>query len=238
MAIAFDNAADAGNNGGGGTLTFSYTMGSGSGGLLVALIQGDLTTDDISSVTYNGVNMTFGAKIAGDGASYRWIYCYYLPGPATGSNSLSVSSTSSHYLLAGLSSYTGVNATGQPDGSNTHDSGANQVITLTTSETITTDQSWQVLCAGNSSASGAHQTAGAGATIRTFDATFGIWTMFDSNGGLSPGSQSMTTNISSGVSIQHIILSFAPTGGGFDATTVVGPNALMNAGGFIGKVNV
>ena len=56
----FDNAADGGNNGGSTTsLIYSYTVGTNSNRLLLVNLIGDLSADDISSVTYAGAPINY-----------------------------------------------------------------------------------------------------------------------------------------------------------------------------------
>src|SRR6185437_7904588 len=59
FSIAFDNAANAGSNGGSGNFSTSYTGSSLTHGLLVVCIVGDTTTDSVTGVTYNSVSATF-----------------------------------------------------------------------------------------------------------------------------------------------------------------------------------
>ena len=84
----FDNAADGGNNGGSTTsLTYSYTVGTNSNRLLLVNLMGDVSVDDISSVTYAGVPMTLVNKV--QTPSDRWHYLYYLLSPSSGTNNCS-----------------------------------------------------------------------------------------------------------------------------------------------------
>ena len=82
--ITYDNSVDGGNNGGStASLTYSYTVGSGSNRLLVVNLIGDTSADDISSVTYGGTAMTLVGKV--QAPSNNWQYLYYLLNPSSGS---------------------------------------------------------------------------------------------------------------------------------------------------------
>jgi hypothetical protein len=213
-AVAFNAATDGGNNGGSSSsLTFAHTC-FGSDGLLIVALCGDTSADDISSVTYNGVGMTLLAKFnPGDTSNGRHSYFYYLLGPAAATNNVVVTAGSSHYLLAGASSYSGVNATGQPDAS-TSNTGSAQ---FTTSLTTIADNCWTMLTGFGFNSSGP-PIAGTGATRRTYEAAFGTWGIFDSNAAITPpGSYSMTCG-TTGNAGGHKMASFKPVGAAAPAT--------------------
>lgn len=218
MAIAFNAAADGGNNGGTtNSLTFSYTCSSGSNRLLLVAFLGDVISgnDDITGVTYNSVSMTQIAKITAGGANNRILYFYYQLNPSTGANNVVINCTNNHYLLAGAADYTGVSAL---DNSGTNP-GSGSIATLTTSVTPVAANCW-VMLADNSVDVGAGSrapVAGSGSTRRTFDAAFIDWAIFDSNAAVTGGSAySMTTKTPPGDgtnpcnTINHIIASFSP----------------------------
>lgn len=214
MPIAFDAATDGGNNGGASTsLTFSHAC-SGSDRLLIVIVAGDSFggADDVTGVTYGGVPMELVGKRA-PAASNRWNYLYLLENPASGANNVVVSASSTHYLLAGAASYTGAAQTGQPDASTTNDGGGS-VTSLTTSVTVVAADSWLV-CGENAYTGNNPPAAGTGTTRRTFDAPFGGWGLFDSNGAVAAGSRSLqTTRPESVNTITHVMASIAPAGGG------------------------
>lgn len=216
MSIAFNAAADLGNNGGTtNSLTASYTCGSGSNRLLVVGLVGDTDNgnDDITSVTYGGVAMTLAKKSASaTGGTLRYDYIYYLLNPASGANNVVINCTNNHFLLAVAADYTGVKQSGQPDATTTQTSGS-AVTSLTTSITTVADNCWAVLLEQQDK-TGATPTAGAGATRRTFGASFNQPALFDSGGAITPaGSYSMTTNYGIADLITHVIASFSPAGG-------------------------
>jgi hypothetical protein len=179
---------------------------------LVVGVLGDTTTDDVTGVTYAGNAMTFGTKLASGGTGNRWAYLYYQLNPASGANNVVVSASSSHYLGAGAADYTGIKLSAQPDATMTPHAGSGPLTTLTSSITTVANNSWAILLENGFSGGNAPPTAGTGVTRRAFDAAFGGWALFDSNGLITPaGSYSMTTNRSPGSdTIDHIALSFSP----------------------------
>lgn len=207
MAIAFDAATDGGNNGGSTTsITFSHTC-TGSDRLLIVAVIGDPTTDDVTGVTYNGVAMTQVGKQS-PAIGYRWAYLYHLEAPASGANNVVISAGSAHYLWGGAASYTGVNASGQPDQTATN-SGTGP--TLTTSITTVADNCWMMLMEGSYDADTGHPAAGTGSTRRKNDASFGAWGLFDNNAAITPaGANSMQTVRTGPVGLSHVAASFAP----------------------------
>lgn len=211
--IALDAASDGGNNGGTGTnLTWSHTC-TGSNRILFVGVVGDVITggvDDVSSITYNGAGMTLAAKRTVEGSSNRFIYLYYLIAPATGSNSVSVDFSSSHFILAGAISYTGAKQSAQPDATANSNAGSN-VTSWATSVTVVANNSWAIVVEQGFNSSNL-PAAGTGSTLRQVDAAFGTMAMFDSNGPLAAGSRSMTTTRTTAPTswISHVMVSFAP----------------------------
>ncbi len=222
MAISVDNDANLGDNGGTtASLTVPYTV-SGSNGLLVLCLIGDVIAgnDDISSVTYNGVAMTLVDKNitgfpSGSGPFARMQYLYYLLNPATGSNSLVVTAGSTHYLLACGISFNGVG---------TIDTSAKQWAPVVTDQTLTTgittglDNAWVVIGENGYNSDNSSPTTDGLITTR-FDvagATFGQPGIFhNAVKPLTPaGAYTFTTNRAVGnalgIPMCHILLSFGP----------------------------
>lgn len=209
MAIAFVSASDLGNANGASPFSASYTSGAGSDRLLIVVFDGDVATgaDDITGVTYAGVAMTLAAKKVGQINQNRNLYFYYLLNPASGSNTVVISYSGSHYILAGAANYTGI---GSLDATNTNFGFA--ATTLATSLTTVADNSWMMLASDGTD--GAHPAiAGAGSTRRAFDGTFGVWAFFDHNAAISPAaSTSMTVDYQGNAFAAQIAVSFAPVG--------------------------
>ena len=204
--ITYDNSGDGGNNGGTTTsLTYSYTVGSGSNRLLVVNLIGDTSADDISSVTYNGSAMTLLGKVRAP--SNNWQYLYYLLNPSSGSHNIVVTADSQHYLVSQAGSWYNVKQTSQPDAFTTN-TGAVTNTSMTTS--LTTVSTGALVVQGVWSYG--HLAAGQGATPIVTDAALDGAGLFVSSGSpvSPPGNVSMTT-ISDGTSAPGVIMaSFAP----------------------------
>jgi len=204
--ITYDNSADGGNNGGSTTsLTYPYTVGSGSNRLLVVNLIGDTSTDDISSVTYAGVAMTLLGKV--QGPANNWQYLYYLVNPPSGSNSIVVKAISPHYLISQAASWYNVNQAAQPDAFTTN-TAAVASTSITTS--LTTVATGALVVQGLWSYG--HLAAGAGATPILTDTAFDGAGIFVSSGSpVSPAGNVSMTTISDGASSTGVIMaSFAP----------------------------
>lgn len=112
--VTFDNKTSTTQDQMGGTsiTTFSYTMGSASGGaLLVPLIFGTLSVPTGLTVTYNGVSLT---AITGTNTGINAVctcsgVIYGMIGPATGANNIAISWTGAAEAHATVVSFTGVN---------------------------------------------------------------------------------------------------------------------------------
>lgn len=117
MAISFDNATIFPGNGNPGTTvqTFSsYTMGSGVNALLLVYVyyaKGSPAQSNISSITFNGVSMTFGFYYPVGGSSETF-QLYYLINPPPGAYDIVVTfdSNTTNYAVSAIS-YFGVDQT-------------------------------------------------------------------------------------------------------------------------------
>lgn len=111
MAIAFDTTTL------GGVGSSSWTHVCTGSNLFLAVVVQDTAggSNVISGVTYNGVSMTSnGTPTADSNGDKLWMF--YLINPASGSNTVSISYSSSGTFARGCSaSYTGVKQSGQPD---------------------------------------------------------------------------------------------------------------------------
>lgn len=156
--IAFDSSSGLVSNSG-TTHTFSHAC-SGNDRLLVvyAMVSASRT---ISSVTYNGVSMTFKQKSS---TSSQEVHVYYLIAPATGTNDVVVTIDSSSYCYPVAVSYTGVDQV-TPTGNSGWNNGSSPILTLTT----TVDDAWIV--AGVRDGNDGVSSAGASTTQRYSDQT-------------------------------------------------------------------
>jgi hypothetical protein len=205
--ITYDNSKDGGNNGGTtNSLTYAYTVGTGSSRLLLVNLVGDTVEDDISSVTYAGAAMTFLAKIQAP-SSNNWQYLYYLLNPASGSNNVVVTAATPHYLISEAASWFNVKQSAQPDALTTNTAPATST-SMTTS--LTTVAAGALVVQGIWSYG--HLTAGTGATPILVDAAIGGAGIFVSSGSpVSPAGNVSMTTISDGAQSSGVIMaSFAP----------------------------
>lgn len=161
-----------------GTNRFLWVYGAGPGG-----------STNWSSGTYNSIAITFldGPQVPGD----RTGDCWYQVGPTTGTNTVFVQS-SSNQGACNAAYYTGVAQTSSINTSTTNTS--TSVSSLTTSVTTTVANCW-LLQTGWANPGGSSVAAGTGATLREVDVGA---ILFDSNGGVSSGSNSMTLSSTSG----------------------------------------
>jgi hypothetical protein len=201
-AIAYDNSADSGALSG-TTLTYSYTVGTGSNRLLFISFYGG-TTDTVTGVTYNGVSATLVGKV--QTPSDRWAYMYYLVNPASGANNIAINSSISIVGQITPSSYTGASQTAQPDAysTNTYTAINHPIISLTT----VADNSWTIAFGRDSA--GYASTGDAGSTERQDS---GGAHLYDSNGPITPaGSTSLGwTYATAGVPNSGVVMaSFSP----------------------------
>jgi hypothetical protein len=204
--ITFDNSVDGGNNGGSTTsLTYSFTVGSGSNRLLVVNLIGDTSADDISSVTYAGTPMTRIGKV--QAPSNNWQYQYYLLNPASGSNNVVITAGISHFLISQAASWFNVKQSAQPDAFTTNTA---PVASTSTSTSLTTVAAGSLVVQGLWSYG--HLAGGTGATPIVIDTAIGGAGIFASSGSpVSPAGNVSMTTISDGTQSTGVIMtSFAP----------------------------
>ncbi|HEY9712213.1 MAG TPA: fibronectin type III domain-containing protein, partial [Chroococcales cyanobacterium] len=204
--ITFDNAADGGNNGGStATLSYAYTVGSGSNRLLIVNVIGGVSADDISSVTYAGTPMILLGKVQASSNAFQ--YVYYLLNPASGSNNVVITAASSHYLISQAASWSGVKQSAQPDAFTTNSAAA--AITSTTTS-LTTVAAGSLVVQGVWSDS--HLAAGQGSAPLIVESAFQAGGIFAST--ISPvspaGNVGMTTISDGTMSTGVIMASFSP----------------------------
>jgi hypothetical protein len=193
-AIAAGSFLDCGNNNGTGTLT--CTFNNVAGNVMIFCGIGDETggADDAQVPTYNGVSASLTNKTTTSGGNNRMQYSYILPSPATGSHTVSWPSTTNHFLLMGVGTYTGASTSGQPDAHSATNSGADSA-SFSSSLTTVTDNSWVIVCSGTNT-----MAAGAGVTQRAIDGMYDTWVLGDSNGVVHPaGSYAFTTTGNSSI---------------------------------------
>ena len=191
MAITFDNVTTNA-----GTSSFSHTVSTSDDRILfVSTLGGSAFTDNITGVTYNGVSMTLVGKSATPGD--RWNYLWYLLSPATGSNTIAITKSSSDYGAQVASSYIGV-AQQAPEASST--TSGTDTGGKTQSITTLTTGAWLV----GAMTADTSPTAGDNTTYRGDR-------LFDSNNGQgTPGSYHLELGWSGSFGWSYIIAAIAP----------------------------
>lgn len=208
--IANKGSGDLGNNGGGGTLTKSYTVNASSNMLFVGFLGDSVGGhDDITGVTYNGASMTLVAKTTSGTSNSRYSYLYFLANPSTGANNVVITSTNSHYLIALAADYSGTAGT-----IDAHTVNAEQPIVMTKSISSITNNAWGIALGGCNGDSSNAITATTG-TLRVQGASFHDICILDTNAAVSPaGSFTLawktTTGGQNGQALTSIMAAFAP----------------------------
>lgn len=176
MAIAFNAAADGGNTTIASSYSYSYTCGSGSNRMLLVGVEGNVSSDLITGVTYNGVAMTLVNKQL----VQRWMYLFYLLSPTSGANTVAISASGTcDLILSGAADYTGVIGL---DLAVQSTSGSANSITKSITTLVNND--WVMWYGTGFDASSAPSTS-TGST-RAVEGSFGSWALCDSNAVVSP----------------------------------------------------
>lgn len=163
----------------------------------------------IPTATYGGVAMTQIDTLRQAVGYNPRVTNFYRLGASISGNVV-LSQGTSGLLHGAAAMYTGVNQTGQPDSHNTNS--VTSATSLTTSTTVVASNCW-LIGSTNYNGGGVVTSAGAGTTKRVEDPDFitGLW---DSNGTVSTGSQSLIVNAASSSNIIMLLASFAPVAGG------------------------
>lgn len=198
MAIAFDVSTSYISGPNSVSHTWNHTCSGSNLILWVDVMNSNLIA--ISSVTYNGVPMTFAVA---DGLGQRNTL-FYLVAPSTGTNAIVVTLASSGYCYTNSASYTGAKQSGQPDATtSTFGVTSPQTTTLTT----TADNCWSVLGARDST--NGNTTASTNSVQR--EASTNGTQFYDNNGSITPpGSYSMTITFGVTSGTGMVMASFAP----------------------------
>lgn len=218
MAIARAGAAvDLGlqNPISGSTYSVTFSLDAAADFLLIGLFgDSNDTFDGATKPTWNGVTMTLIGKKNAIGGGDRWVYLWFLAGPATGSHTFvatsTVASVVGHAVAQG---YSGAKQTGQPDSSvvNEDDTVSG---TMTATTTVVAANCWLFLVERHNTS--VDSTAGAGANLLLATGT-GL-AIFDSNGTVATGARTMVVNNSATPYFAWCIASIAEaTGGGATA---------------------
>lgn len=99
-----------------GTITKSFTVAANSNrGLIVAINLQASTSGDISTMTYAGASMTKILSIASGASAGNRLELWYLSAPATGTNNLVISFSTTTSCNYDIYSYYNVSQSGQPE---------------------------------------------------------------------------------------------------------------------------
>lgn len=225
MTIAYDNSlsVDAG-------VASSNTLSYGAAGanliMVVGILMKDSGSQTVSSITYNGTNLTSipGATVA-NGARHNEMW--YMLNPAQGTHNLITTLTGvpSNGFDVFVATYTGAKQSGQPDASGKNSASA--VSTLSVTLTTVLDNCWIVMM--ESAENGGAPSAGA----NTFLRSAGVFTnneliLYDTNGNQTPaGSHTVTGNTAGNSTIPTMMaISISPALGG----AVSGYRSLLGVG--------
>lgn len=218
MAIAFNSSSYLGIQGPIASFVGTYTVGAGANRLLTVTAFGESidNLDGATKPTYAGVTMTLVKK--SQAVADRWNYLWYLLDPASGSNTLVITSTNPAATIPAIcADYTGVLAL---------DSGAAATVaagtTISGSVLVGVTNSWTVMSSRHSN--GGATTAGGGTVLRSDPG--GGFAYFDSNSPRPTGVSSLVQNAGASQSFGNVVASFSP----FIATTVVSNLTILGAG--------
>lgn len=224
MAIAFDSVQSGVTcaTGINASKTFSFNNVAGDIVIVDVFTNTVSAADYVTGVTYNGVAMT---RIydSGDngGANHVRNFCYYLVGPATGSNNVVISTNMANAFdnVGGTAtSYSGAKQTGQPDSFSTSVSSGGS-SPLTKSTTVVGSNCWL----HGSIAITNNPTVGTGTTERAEFASGLYFNTADSNGTVGTGSQSLEWTWSGSLEYAAGVISIAaPVTGPANVKTVDG----------------
>jgi hypothetical protein len=164
--------------------TVAHTT-SGTERVLYVAIDNEGGPDDFTGVTYNGVAMAeIGTRVQ-EGTTGRYSHTYALINPASGTNNIVISRSSSNQVNYAAVSYSGASQT-VTHGEFTTSQRAAPIGTAATSLTTSVNNSWTVLFGRGART----QTASTGSTRRTPSAS--IHNLYDSNSAITPaGAYSM-----------------------------------------------
>ena len=194
--IAVDSVTDQKDGSTGTSWTFAHSC-SGSNRILFVSLTIYSGSDLVTGITYNGVAMTRVATVQSIDGDQRQ-YLYYLVAPATGSNNVVVSASSSVFMAGGAISYTGAKQTGQPDANTTGTTGQGSSSTATLSSVA--NNCWMVVGWGNNGGYGysSSVTNGYLRVGRTSAGAGGGTAIVDSNAVITPaGSLAITVSTAS-----------------------------------------
>jgi len=201
MAIAYDSSAQ-GNANPGTSITFAHDIVTVSNSILLVYIQQSSSPDVITGATYDGTAMTRMTQL--DTGQFYAVYGLLSASLSTASKNIVVSRSTSGFIVAFSSSYTGVDQTLTEDASTTADATSQNVqVDITT----VADNCW--LFAGCFTSQG---WSGSGIASGSQRQDIGTQrSIFDSNAAQTPaGSHNLTFQQTASGNVECIMLSIAP----------------------------
>lgn len=195
MAISYNNSTGSAKTPGEYDMTSSFTVNSGTDRILiVAVLMGG--NDYVSSVTYNGVSLTYLTDIT---EANRCSKVYYLVNPPVGTFNVVVNFSAVYNYNTGLSisAYNGVDQTNPIDSYNQVGLTSGSVYSLTVPTTVVNPNCWLVSVFSGYLAQGSRNVSSNRTTRwNTNNDTYNVYGMADSNGTVGTGTQStiFTTN--------------------------------------------
>lgn len=164
-------------------------------------------SDDITTVSYNGVNSTQIQKKADPGSVTDFLYQYYLliAAPDGASHNIVYSRVSSGFIVAQAESFSGVSQSGQPDA--TGSASGTATSSITTTVTTVSDNDWISLCGGydNGSVAASTNSTQRGTTLTTFPIA-----IFDNNSAITPPQKFQMKQTSGSGNDFTVAAAFAP----------------------------
>lgn len=217
FAIALDTSGTLATLGPGTSVTNAYTVTGSNPAICVAWNGENQASKSLTTITYAGTTMNNpgGSELnfTNPSAGFdRWRRITYLLGCATGGNNIVVNYGASFPVYNGYaSSYSGVDSAGSVG---TSTAGSASASSLTVTVSVPTANSWLV---GYAASDANNVAAGTGATARGDTDGTTPRHLYDSNGAVGSGNQSMTaTQTATGFS--WMAVSIPPAGGGTVAT--------------------
>jgi len=200
-AIAFKGAGDGGHSAG-TSYSNSITVPAGTDLLVIEPVTGGGSAP--SAVTVGGIAASHIADCVVS-ANFGPCGAWYYKSPASGSVTIAVTGTSADTGFV-WSAYSGVDQTNPIDSSNAPAKTTTTSYTMST--TVVATNAWLVGVIGNQSSGG---SAGAGTTQRTTqtNGTLGGYGVYDSNGTVSTGSQSLVVT-QTNQEISGVVFSLTP----------------------------
>lgn len=189
----------AATSGGLGTASFSHNSGTGGSRILWVVTSSD--GGGASGVTYGGVAMTELVSASFSLGAFT-VKVWYLLNPLSGSNTVAASGMGGTFTVGALT-YSGARQAGIPDAvAVSSGSGTPYTKSLTT----VTPNAWILFVTMNDINTSAAST---GSTQRIASAGV-VLDIYDSNGPLAPGSNSMSVTQAGGPNWGSAMVSFAP----------------------------